>query len=227
MENSIGLLPLGLESLSIDRQKETTANLAGELGQEQFLELMLTQLKNQNPLKPMDSGDFLGQIAQFSTVTGINELQESFSALAASLQSSQALQASTMVGRDVLIESGSVRLKAGSNPTFAFELPSPATDVRIVIEDQTGQVVRQVAFGAHDSGLVDFTWDGLDEAGARVAPDSYVVKATGVIDGVNEALVTFIRVPVESVTLSRDGQAPVLNLTDVGAVELGSIKRVF
>jgi len=82
MDNPIGLLPPGLESLAIDRQKETTAP-SGELQQEQFLELMLTQLKNQDPLKPMESGDFLGQIAQFGTVTGIGELQKSFSSLAA------------------------------------------------------------------------------------------------------------------------------------------------
>lgn len=225
MDNPIGLLPPGLESLSIDRQKVTTAP-SGELQQEQFLELMLTQLKNQDPLKPMESGDFLGQIAQFGTVTGIGELQQSFSSLAASLQSSQALQASTMVGRNVLIESETVTVGVQSEPGLAFELPSAANDVRLVIEDQSGQAVRQVAFGDHDKGLIDFAWDGLDNSGAKVVPGTYSLKATAIIDGANEALSTFIQAPVESVTLSRDGQPPVLNLTDIGAIELGAIKRV-
>jgi len=225
MDNPIGLLPPGLESLAIDRQKETTAP-SGELQQEQFLELMLTQLKNQDPLKPMESGDFLGQIAQFGTVTGIGELQKSFSSLAASLQSSQALQASTMVGRNVLIESETVRLGVESKPGLAFELPSAANDVRLFIEDQSGQVVRQVGFGARDKGLVDFTWDGLDSSGARLPPGNYVIKAAAALDGADQALPTFVQAPVESVTLSRDGQPPTLNLTDIGAIELGAIKRV-
>ncbi len=225
MDNPIGLLPPGLESLAIDRQKETAAP-SGDLQQEQFLELMLTQLRNQDPLKPMESGDFLGQIAQFGTVSGITELQQSFSSLAASLQSSQALQASTMVGRSVLIESGTVPLDPQSEPALAFELPSPASDVRIVIGDESGQVVRQLTFGAHDQGLVDFAWDGLDASGVRVAPGRYMLEATAILDGTAQAISTFVQAPVESVTLSRGGQPPVLNLTDIGAVDLGSIKRV-
>lgn len=225
MDNPIGLLPPGLESLGIDKQKEKTLS-SGELGQEQFLELMLTQLKNQDPLKPMENGDFLGQIAQFGTVSGITELQQSFSSLAASLQSSQALQASTMVGRTVLIESETVRLDAQSPAALAFELPSPATAVSLVVQDQIGQVVRQLPLGARDAGLADVTWDGLDASGTPVVPGIYSIKVEAMLDGVNQAVPTYIQTPVESVTLSRDGQPPVLNLTDIGAVDLGSVKRV-
>ena len=225
MDNPIGLFPPGLESLGIERLKETTTP-TGNLQQEQFLELMLTQLRNQDPLKPMESGDFLGQIAQFGTVTGITELQQSFSSLAASLQSSQALQASTMVGRNVLIENDTVRLTSESQPALAFELPSTANDVRLTIHDELGQVVREVALGGHEKGLVDFRWDGLDNSGSRAVPGNYGLKVTAVLDGVNQALPTFIQAPVESVTLSRDGQPPVLNLTDIGAIEMSSIKRV-
>ncbi len=225
MDNPLGLFPAGLESLSINRQKET-APASGELQQEQFLELMLTQLKNQDPLKPMESGDFLGQIAQFGTVSGISELQQSFSSLAASLQSSQALQASTMVGRNVLVESQTLRLEPELEPKIALELPAGATDVRLLIEDVSGQTIRQVAFGAQDQGLVNFEWDGLDNLGQPAAPGSYVIKSEAVIDGVNQAIPTFIQTSVESVTLSRDGQPPALNLTDLGTVEFSSIKRV-
>ncbi len=225
MDNPIGLLPPGLENLSIASQQETTAP-SGDLQQEQFLELMLTQLKNQDPLKPMESGDFLGQIAQFGTVSGITELQQSFSSLAASLQSGQALQASTMVGRNVLVASESVRLEPQSDSVLALELPSPASDVRLTIEDPSGQLVREVAFGAQDQGLIDFVWDGLDTTGVRAAAGTYMLKATAVIDGVSQALPTSIQTTVESVTLSRDGQPPMLNLNDIGAVGLDSIKRV-
>ncbi|MFT4585701.1 MAG: flagellar basal-body rod modification protein FlgD, partial [Gammaproteobacteria bacterium] len=211
MDNSNNLLPLGLTNLSIDRHKDTAAP-NGTLEQEQFLELMLTQLKNQDPLKPMESGEFLGQIAQFGTVTGISELQRSFTSLAASLQSSQALQASTMVGRDVLIESEKVQFDGQSERQLAFELATPASDVQLTIHDATGQVVRQQFFGAQDRGLVDFAWDGTDSGGTTLAPGSYSITAEAVIDGVNQAVPSFIQTRVESVTLARNGQPPALNL---------------
>ena len=103
MDKSISSVLTGIESLSSDRLKQTVEKKS--LGQEEFLELMMTQLQNQDPLNPAESGEFLSQIAQFGTVNGITELQQSFSTLASSLQSNQALQASTMVGRSVLVES--------------------------------------------------------------------------------------------------------------------------
>ncbi len=225
MDNPIGLLPPGLEALSVDRHK-TAAPKAGALEQEQFLELMLAQLQNQDPLKPMESGEFLGDLAQFGTVSGIGELKDSFNTLAASLQSSQALQASTMVGRNVLIERDTVKLTAGATPAMALELPATASDVQVVISDAAGQTVRQFSLGMRDQGIVNFEWDGLTSDGVQAVPGVYTLKASALSDGVSEAVPTFIQAPVESVTLSRDGQPPVLNLTDIGAVELGTIKRV-
>ena len=73
-----------------------------ELGQEDFLTLMISQFRNQDPFEPMDNGDFLGQLAQFGTVSGIENLNSAFAGLAGSIQSEQALQAANLVGRDVL-----------------------------------------------------------------------------------------------------------------------------
>ncbi len=225
MDNPFGLLPPGLESLSVDRQKAADPK-AGALEQEQFLELMLTQLQNQDPLKPMESGEFLGDLAQFGTVSGIGELKDSFNTLAASLQSSQALQASTMVGRNVLIERDSVKLGEQAEVSLSLELPAAASAVQIVVADEAGQTVREFSLGAKEQGLVNFEWDGLTNGGERAVPGIYTLKASAVLGGASEAVPTFIQAPVESVTLSRDGQPPVLNLTDIGAVELGTIKRV-
>ena len=225
MDKPIGLIPPGLESLAIESKKQTQAP-SDNLQQEQFLELMLTQLKNQDPLKPMESGEFLGQIAQFGTVSGITELQNSFSSLAASLQSSQALQASTMVGRKVLVESDVVKLDKQTELDLAVELPAPASNVQIEITDSLGQLVRQFTIGAQDEGIADFVWDGLDNNGNRALEGRFSLRANAVLGGVPEAVPTFVQAPVESVTLPRDGQPPVLNLTDLGAIELSSIKRV-
>ena len=111
MNNSISGLPPELAGLEL-KQPEKKAN--DELGQSEFLDLMIAQLQHQDPLNPADSGEFLGQLAQFGTVNGITELQNSFADLATSLQSSQALQASTLVGRNVLIPGNVVNFAGGS-----------------------------------------------------------------------------------------------------------------
>ena len=100
MATTSGVLPPGLENLTLKSEPEKSKD---DLDQSEFLKLMLTQIKYQDPLKPMEGGEFLSQLAQFGTVSGIAALQSSFDVFASSLQSNQALQASTMVGRTVLV----------------------------------------------------------------------------------------------------------------------------
>lgn len=224
MTGTSGVLPPGLDIASVASREK--AEDKKKLGQDAFMELMITQLKNQDPMNPMESGDFLGQIAQFGTVSGINELQNSFSALATSLQSSQALQASTMVGRKVLIESETLALEAGAPARIGVDLPLESGAVQLTITDDLGQRVQQFALGAQDAGLFDFEWDGRDALGNALPAGRYTVKAQALIDGEAQAVPTLVQAPVESVTLPRNGQPPVLNLTHYGAHELAAIKRV-
>ena len=129
-------LTAGVDALSAARLK-ADGKKTNEMGQDEFLKLMITQMKNQDPTKPMDSNEFVSQMAQFSQATGIKSLNTSFSSLAASLQSNQALQASSMVGRDVLVESE--RLQLGSNGApFAIDLPNAASQVDVEITDGAG-----------------------------------------------------------------------------------------
>ncbi len=224
MENPLGVLPTGLDAARL--KDRVPAGARDKVGQEQFMELMITQLKNQDPMKPMQNGEFLSQIAQFGTVSGINELQKSFGSLASALQSSQALQASTMVGRKVLIEHQKL-LVNGIDPTkFALDLPLDASRVRVSIQDAAGQQVRRLEFGATAAGVTEVAWDGLDAGGIQAAAGAYTLKAEALIDGKAQALTTLVRAPVESVTLPRNGESPVLNLSDYGAFKIDAIKRV-
>ncbi len=125
MADSNFILPAELQNLALKPPTEKTAS--DGLGQDAFLELMLTQIKHQDPLSPMESGDFLSQIAQFGTVNGITELNKSFAALTSSLQSSQALQASTMVGNTVLVPGNISELVTGGQITGAIELNNSTT----------------------------------------------------------------------------------------------------
>lgn len=113
MDKPSGILPPGFEQFRL--VENDAAAKRKELGQDEFFELIITQLQNQDSFKPMERGDFLGQIAQFSTVNGISDLQQSFATLATSLQPSQALQASTMVGREVVVPRDVVALKTDGN----------------------------------------------------------------------------------------------------------------
>jgi flagellar basal-body rod modification protein FlgD len=177
----------------------------GDLGQEDFLNLMLTQLKNQDPFKPMESGEFLGQLAQFGTVQGLAGLQTSFDSLASSLVSNQALQAASLVGRSALAATDTVGIVAGQTVSGAIDLPTATASVTLVISDSTGQPVRTMQLGAQPEGLVPFSWNGLDEDGEAVPPGRYTFGAA-YFSGTDAVVAdTLLRAPIDSVLLGKDG----------------------
>ena len=197
-----------------------------ELDQQAFLNLMITQLKNQDPMKPMESGDFLSQIAQFGTVNGITGLQKSFASLSTSLQSSQALQASTMVGRDVIIPRDSFTFLPGDSAPLSAVLAADATNVHVTISDSHGQIVRHKQLGAQSTGPVRFDWDGLRDDGQHALAGTYKVKIDANIDGTNTALTPAVRARVDSVSLGRNGLAPTLNVDGYGAVAMADVIEI-
>jgi flagellar basal-body rod modification protein FlgD len=196
-----------------------------ELGQAQFFELMLTQLKNQDPLKPLQNGEFLAQLAQFSTVQGIQKLQESFGQFTAGMQSAQALQASSLVGRSVLLPGTSAALAQGGNLSGAVELAAGASSVAVEIYDAGGQLVQRLDLGAQPAGLAKFSWDGTTASGTTAAPGQYTVKAVAGDGGQSASVPTLIAAKVESVTLGGP-QGLQLNLAGLGPVSLNDVKQI-
>ena len=197
-----------------------------ELGQSQFLELMITQIKHQDPLNPAEGGEFLSQLAQFGTVNGITELQSSFDTLATTLQSSQALQASTMVGRSVLVPGNVGLLESGSELRGAVELPSSSSDVKVLIHDANGQLVRQLNLGTKAAGMANFAWDGFSSSGVAVPSGTYQVSAQANVDNEVVTQTTLIQGKVESVTLGRAGNESSLNLRGLGNTPMNNIREV-
>lgn len=199
------------------KQKQT-------LGQDDFLALMVAQLKNQDPFKPMDNGEFLGQMAQFSTVSGIQKLQDSFSTLATSLTSNQALQAASLVGRGAMVNASTLALEDGSEAYGAIEVPAGAADVTLEVRDASGATVRRVNLGSQPAGIDSFQWDGTDESGNRVAAGAYTIQATATIGGKTQSLNTLVAERIDSVTL--DGaNGLVLNLAHLGPTAFTSIRQ--
>jgi len=196
-----------------------------ELGQEQFLELMTTQLQNQDPFKPMESGDFLSQIAQFSTVEGIGDLNDAFSGLSQSLVSNQALQATNLVGRQVLAPTGVAALSQGGSIRGNVELPAASGEVVVNVYDQAGQVVRRLELGSQAAGPVSFQWDGLKNDGQFASPGNYFISAEASIDGRFEAVETVLASEVRSVTLSNSGGL-LLDLDGIGSLDFSEVRQI-
>lgn len=224
MDKTSAILPAALEQYRIAENEGKKKS--SELGQQQFFDLMVTQLKNQDPMKPMESGDFLGQIAQFGTVNGITELQTSFATLASSLQSNQALQASTMVGRDVLLPRDKVVLAKEGSAEMATKLPEAASNVRVTLSDTSGQVVRQFALGPKDAGNLKLTWDGVMDNGKKASPGTYSMKVEASMNGQMQALESLVRARVDSVSLGRNGLPPTLNVNGIGAVDMADVLEI-
>ncbi|KFI21977.1 flagellar hook assembly protein FlgD [Nitrosococcus oceani] len=197
-----------------------------ELGLEQFLKLMTAQLNNQDPFEPMDNSTFLSQVAQFGTVKGIQDLQASFQEVSGSLQSNQALQASGLVGRSVLVSSAESSLEAGGSIRGAVELPSGAASPQLKIFDQAGQLVRTVDLGADQTGTVQFTWDGFKEDGTPATPGRYQFKVEGVTEGGAQGFPTFAAVRVDSVVIGEGSEGLTLNLAGQGSVPFSQIKQI-
>src|ERR1700754_4263045 len=143
-----------------------------QLGQNEFLKLMLAQMKNQDPMKPTDPTTFLSQLAQFTQVTGIQNMQTSMADLASSLRSTQVLSGTSLVGHDVLAPATRDTIAAGQVVKGAVDVPDGASSLQITVKDSTGALVRSFNVPAA-SGLNDFTWDGLNGAGQPAAAGAY------------------------------------------------------
>jgi flagellar basal-body rod modification protein FlgD len=194
------------------------------MGQDDFLRMMLAQLENQDPLKPLDPSQFLGQLAQFSTVTGIQSMQSSLERLSGTLGSSTLLEGASLVGRDVLSSMDTARLGAEGGISGAINAPAGANGLRVSVRDLSGALVRSFDVPP-GSGLTDFRWDGLDSRGERAAAGTYTFDAVGRYGSSEQSLGVLLQQRVNSVTV--DGAAGGLTLnTTGGSVSLGSVRRV-
>jgi flagellar basal-body rod modification protein FlgD len=191
--------------------------------EERFLKLLVTQMRNQDPLNPMDNAEVTTQMAQLNTVSGINKLNDSLSALSSLYQSSQSMQASSMIGHPVLAEGNNLDLKTGV-AVGGIDLAGPADKVEVTIKDAAGNVLATKNLGSQKAGVVNFGWDGTDQDGAAVADGTYQfsVKAN---QGENKVTATTLSLgTVNSVTLGSQGVS--LNVTGLGALSISQIKQI-
>lgn len=205
-----------------------TATGSQSLGKDAFLQLLVTQLKNQNPLSPQDNGAFVSQLAQFSSLEGINTLNDSVNNISSNYSSSQALQASSLVGRSIITQTDTALVDTSKSMTGSVAVTAATGNVSVKITDKDGVVVRTLDLGAQSAGSSDFIWDGKNANGEVAAAGTYTFAATTKNDtGDSVALATSLPATVTSVTLSQTGGEMLLNLAGgMGSVKLSQIQTI-
>jgi flagellar basal-body rod modification protein FlgD len=195
-----------------------------QLGQAEFLELMIAQLKNQDPFKAMDPSQFLGQLAQFGTVSGIAEIKEAFGTLSDAMRSSQVLDGATMVGREVLVPSDEVMLQAEGSVRGAIDVPTGTNALQVNIRDASGTLVRRMTMPT-TSGLQEFSWDGVADNGTRAPAGEYTFEAVANVAGKSGSLEMLMAGRVNSVTIDA-ATGLTLNTSNLGSRSLSDVRRV-
>jgi flagellar basal-body rod modification protein FlgD len=225
--NSAGILA------ALNKKNKATADTAAgadaasknSLGQDAFLKLLITQLKNQSPLDPQDNTAFVAQLAQFSSLEGITSLNTTVTSLSNNMQSGQALQASSLVGRTVEVPTASAYLPTNGNVRGTMVLDNSTADLQLKVYDSSDKVVLQKSLGGQQSGELPFAWDGTQSDGTKAAAGTYRFEVSAKDDGKSQKIQTYLGANVNSVTIGAN-QAVMLNVNGVGPVALSDVKNI-
>lgn len=204
--------------------QSATTKSAAEAGQDRFLTLLVTQLRNQDPLNPLANSELTSQLAQISTVQGIEKLNTTLAALAGMFGAGQALQAANLVGRQVLVTGDGLELDA-TGARGAFSLDQPVERLTLSVTDASGTVVHSVELGAQPAGTQVFEWDGMADSGARAVDGRYRFSVTAMADGKNVAAQSLALGRVDGVSRASDGSA-IVNLGSFGEKPFTDVKRI-
>jgi flagellar basal-body rod modification protein FlgD len=190
---------------------------------DRFLKLLVTQMKNQDPLNPLDNAQVTSQLAQINTVSGIEKLNSTLQNLSTSFMAGQSLQSAALIGRSVLTDSNRLAWN-GATVTGAAELAQPADRMTVTIADAAGNAVRTMELGPQKAGTAQFQWDGLNDAGARMADGAYTFRIAAQRGGQPVTATPLGIGRVASVSFGNEGLR--VDVDGIGAIQLFQIKRI-
>lgn len=209
-----------------DYRIQTEAKKDGsELGKNEFMELMIAQMENQSPLDPQDNGEFISQLAQFSALEETQKMTAKIDDFMTQYQSTQALQASAMVGRTVLVPGSAAPMDANGTVSGVVDIPASTGNMNISIFNGSGELVNQFDMGQQLAGTLPFVWDGTNSDGEYMPFDEYTVRAEASIAGETKQLSTLLSANVSSVSIGQGG-AITLNLSGMGAIPLENVREI-
>lgn len=215
-----------LSDLSISSKSSNEVSGEAAADKNMFMKLLLAQIKNQDPLKPTDQTDFVAQLAQFSTLEGIQNLNSSVQDIGSMYRSTQALQATALVGRDVLVPGSVGYLDAGSKIEGMIAEGQASGDITMTIKDASGAVVASRDLGNVGDAETPFSWDGTDNNGNALPAGLYSITIEGNSGGNNKALETNIYSRVNSVSIINNQGGMLLNLNGIGQIDSTEIQEV-
>jgi len=214
-----------LKNFRIDKDDGGAKNRQEDLGKNEFMQLMIAQLNNQSPLDPQDNGEFISQLAQFSSLEEMQKLTKTVDDAMGHFRSTQALQASAMVGQSVVVANDRAVLGADGTVRGSVDVPAGTSNLTVSIMNPGGDLVRRMDLGPSAGGEVPFAWDGENMNGELMPPGEYKILAEGQFSTGPEQLQTNISANVDSVSLDKRGGIT-LNLAGMGAVPIGDVRQI-
>ncbi|MBI5937258.1 MAG: flagellar hook assembly protein FlgD [Betaproteobacteria bacterium] len=191
---------------------------------DRFMKLLTTQLKNQDPTNPLDNAQMTSQLAQMSTVEGINKLNDSIKTLLDGYKSSQTMQAASLIGRQVLVDGDVIGLNK-SLGGGAIELKGTTDKTVVRIFDSNGNEVRTLDMGPQKAGVQAFIWDGLDNGGQKLADGSYTFKVDASKDGKDVGVTSLSLAAVSSVVVNDSGIE--LQTPELGSRLMSQVRQIY
>jgi len=215
--------PALLNTMNTSKAAATTSTDTASATQDRFMKLLITQMKNQDPLNPLDNAQVTTQLAQISTVSGINQLNDTVAALGASMGISQYLQAANLVGHDVVLGGNDIGLVEGKGQG-GMQLSGDADHVSVAISDEAGNVVRTLDLGAQKGGTRFFDWDGKTDSGGAAPAGQYTFAVTATAAGKAVTFDTLMHATVEGIVSTSNGA--LLQLNNGNQIAFDAVKQI-
>jgi len=193
--------------------------------QNTFLQLLIAQMKNQDPTNPMDSSQMTSQLAQINTVTGIQQLNTSLTSLASQLTTNQQTQAANLISATVLAPGDSFAVASGKATGFGVTLANDATDVQITVKNSAGQIVNTIDLGKQPAGTIPIGWTPVDKSGNTLPDGTYTITASSTTASGTGSPTTLSAATVQGVLKQPDG-TPGLVLSNGKTVGLSTIAAI-
>ena len=214
-----------LNEYSLSKKGGAEETKSKDLGRNEFLRLLVAQLENQDPTEPQDNGEFIAQLATFSSLEEQQNLTKSFESFAGTFQSSQHLQATSLVGRPVHVASSATLLGESGAVSVIADIPHSTGSATLSVQNSAGEVVDSFQLGAQQEGSQEFIWTGTDANDQRFPPGMYSFKVTIDDSGTAEQVPTYLSANVNSVTIEPGGSLT-LNLAGIGPTPLADVKQI-
>lgn len=217
---------LGIGRTGTSNQASPNSLGSSAMDQSDFLTLMTAQMKNQDPFDPVDNTQMVAQMAQFSSLAGISEMNTTLQAIAAKLGATSTTDMVSWVGRTVLTEGNVAYPRTDGSLAGMIELGAEAAEVNVVIEGPNGEILKSVALGSAPAGRTEFEWDGTTDTGEPAGDGPFTIRvAARDANGAAVAAQPLVWAPVTSVAMGSDGN-PILTLPGIGQVSTTAIRQI-